>query len=65
MLLRNACKNLKSYGNPFWKSSDDGRRKKERRKKERKRKRKKGREKERKKKRIPILVIKPRHQNHI
>ena len=33
MLLRNPCKNLKSYNNPFWKNSDDGRRKKEERKK--------------------------------
>ena len=25
LLLRNPCKNLKSYDNPFWKNSDEGR----------------------------------------
>ena len=37
MLLRNPCKNLKSYDNPFWKNSDDSR-KKERKEEERKKK---------------------------
>ena len=37
MLLRNPCKNLKSYDNPFWKNSDDGRKKKKKKKKKEKR----------------------------
>ena len=38
MLLRNPCKNLKSYHNPFWKNSDGGERekRKERKKEEEK-----------------------------
>ena len=40
MALRNPCKNLKSYDNPFWKNSDGGR-KKGRKKKERRKKKEK------------------------
>ena len=36
MLLRNPCKNLKSYDNPFWKNSDDGRKKEKEKEKEEK-----------------------------
>ena len=38
MLLRNPCKNLKSYDNPFWKNSEGGRKKKKERKKEKEKK---------------------------
>merc|ERR1712148_129881 len=36
LLLRNPCKNLKSYDNPFWKNSDDGRKRKRKKEKEEK-----------------------------
>ena len=38
MLLRNPCKNLKSYDNPFWKNSDDGRKKEKEKEKKKKKK---------------------------
>jgi len=34
LLLRNPCKNLKSYDNPFWKNSEGGGKKEERKKEE-------------------------------
>jgi hypothetical protein len=36
LLLRNPCKNLKSYDNPFWKNSDGGGEKEEEERRERK-----------------------------
>ena len=42
MLLRNRCKNLKSYDNPFWVKSNGT---------------KKKRRKEKKKKKIPKIVV--------
>ena len=42
MLLRNPCKNLKSYDNPFWKNGDNGRKKEKRKRKEREKRNKLG-----------------------